>query len=111
MEKTDISPAESKFQISEDWIVVVLAFLTIGLSLGGLVIPTPVYSWNDRTDLYTKVFTGKNLIGIGAQFLLVFVLSLFAGLLNRKSIKTAAIVLPTIYLLTVIALVMAGNKS
>jgi len=111
MEKTDQASSRPKFLVTEDWVAVLLGFLIIILSLGGLIIPVPTYSWSNSEELFKKVFTIQNLVSIGAQFFLVFVISLLSGVLTNKKIKPSVFVFPTIYLLTVIALVLAGNKQ
>lgn len=100
-----------KFSIHEDWAVVVLGFLIIALFVFGLVVPIPTYSWSNGEELFNKIFTSTNLIGIGAQFLLVFIFSVLGALLTKKSLKSSILVFPIIYLLTVVALILAGNKQ
>jgi uncharacterized integral membrane protein (TIGR00698 family) len=111
MEKIDHSATKQSFSITEDWAVVLLGFLIIGLSLSGAIIQIPTYSWSNDTELLSKVFTATNLVAIGAQFVLIFIVSILGGLLTNKKLKAFAIVLPVLYLLTVIALVLAGNKQ
>lgn len=105
------TPPQKEFLIHEDWAVVVLGFFIIILFIIGLVVPVPTYSWSSSTELLENVFEGKNLVGIGAQFLLVFVFSAIGAKLTNKSIKSSLFVFPVIYLLTVIALILAGNKQ
>ena len=100
-----------KFSIHEDWAVVVLGFLIIALFVFDLVVPIPTYSWINSPELFDKIFISKNLIGIGAQFLLVFIFSVMGALLTKKSLKSSILVFPIIYLLTVVALILAGNKQ
>lgn len=105
------SIATHKKLINEDWAVVVLGFLILGLAIVGLVVPVPSFSWSNSTELFEKVFTSKNLIAISAQFLLLYAFSLLGGLLTGKNLKSFVIALPIIYLLTVVALILAGNKQ
>ena len=63
------SPQKS-FSIHEDWAVVVLGFLIIGIFILGLIVPAPSYSWSNSEELFEKVFASKNLLSIGAQFML-----------------------------------------
>ena len=112
MEKT-VQPTtlQQKFLIHEDWAVVVLGFLIIILFVIGLVVPVPTYSWSNSTELFENVLAGKNLLSVGAQFLLVFIFSVLAATLTNKGLKSSVFVFPIIYLLTVVALILAGNKQ
>lgn len=95
----------------EDWAVVVLGFLIIIITLLGLVIPVPSFSWSDGSELVYKVLSGRNLMSIGGQFILVFIFSVAGAFLTNKSLKSIGIVFPSVYILTVMALVLAGNKG
>jgi len=97
--------------LHEDWSVVVLGFAIILLFLSGWIVPVPSYSWSNVSELSDKVFTTQNLSSIGAQFVLVFLFSVLGALLTGKSIKYSVLVFPVIYLLTLIALILAGNKE
>jgi uncharacterized integral membrane protein (TIGR00698 family) len=99
-----------KSLLQEDWAVVVLGFLIIILFVVGLVVPVPMYSWSSSGDLFGNVLGGANLVSIGAQFILVFVFSTLGAVLTSKNLKSAVFVFPFIYLLTVVALILAGNK-
>ena len=102
---------KKKFELQEDWAVVVLGFLIIILALLGLVVPVPSFSWSNGSELLGKVLAPANLVSIGAQFLLVFICSVAGALLSNKSVKSIGIVFPSVYLLTVIALILAGNST
>ncbi len=106
----ELTPSKQSFSIHEDWAVVVLGFLIIVISILGLIVPVPTYSWNNGTELFENVFAGKNLVSIGAQFLLVFIFSFLGALLTNKGLKSSILTFPIIYLLTVVALILAGNK-
>ena len=76
MEKTvQQATGQQRFLIHEDWAVVVLGFFIIILFIIGLVVPVPTYSWSNGEELFENVFGGKNLLSIGAQFILVFIFS------------------------------------
>lgn len=100
-----------RFMISEDWTVNILGFLIIALALGGLSLPEPVFSWKSSDDLGIKVFTAENMSRIGIKFLFVFAIALLGAWLSGKPVKHFIIVFPVIYLLTVIALIVAGNGT
>ncbi|MBC8109521.1 MAG: putative sulfate exporter family transporter, partial [Verrucomicrobia bacterium] len=99
------------FTIPEDWVVVGLGFLIIILALVGLVLPVPAFGWQNGTELIDKVLSVNNLLKIIYQFLLVLVVALMGALLLRKPIKTYLYVFPAIYILSVLALILAGNKQ
>lgn len=111
MEKTiRLKSFQQKYSIHEDWTVVVLGFIIIALFIAGLIVPVPTYSWSNGEELADRVFSGNNMFSICAQFVLVFVFSASGALLTNKSLKSSVFVFPVIYLLTVVALVLAGNK-
>ncbi|MBA4146435.1 MAG: putative sulfate exporter family transporter, partial [Cytophaga sp.] len=106
-----MAAVNNKVVLPEDWTVVVLGFAIILLFLAGWIIPVPTYSWSSSSDLTEKVFAFQNLISIAAQFALVFIFSVLGALLTGKRINYSMITFPIIYVLTVIALLLAGNKE
>ncbi len=99
------------FAISEDWVVVILGLAIIILALSGVIIPKPSFSWADSATLTNKVLSLDNLKIIGAQFGLVYVTAILGAVLLRKDLKALLIVFPIVMLLTVIALIIAGNET
>lgn len=97
--------------ISEDWAVVILGLAIIFLALFGVVVPKPSFSWDTSAILFAKVLSPDNLLVIGAQFLLVFATALVGALLLGKPLKPLLIVFPFIFVLTIFALVLAGNST
>src|SRR5687768_12041749 len=106
-----VSAEKYKFALHEDWAVVVLGFVIILISISGLIIPVPSYSWKNGIELMDKVLTLNNLLSIGAQFLFVFIFSVLAAALTNKPIKNSVLVFPVVYVLTVVALILAGNSE
>jgi uncharacterized integral membrane protein (TIGR00698 family) len=104
-------PSENKFAMNEDWVVVILGFLIIGISIFGFILPVPSFGWKNSEELFTKVFAPKNLGIIGLQFLYVFVVAIIGVLLSGKPMRSSVIVFPVVYLLTIFALVIAGNAT
>jgi uncharacterized integral membrane protein (TIGR00698 family) len=100
-----------RITLTEDWTVVVLGFTIIALFIIGFNIPAPAYSWNNADDLAQKVFVAGNLYRIGGQFLFAYLVILAAAFLLNKPIKAIAVVFPAIFILTVFALVLAGNSE
>ena len=97
------------FSLSEDWTVVVFGFLIIGLYLLGFKIQPPSFGWSDTSELFGKILTIKNLTSLFALFLLVYGIAILASAALGKGISSVAKGFPIIYILTVIALILAGN--
>ncbi|MGZ5135770.1 MAG: YeiH family protein [Flavitalea sp.] len=106
-----VSEGRNKFLLNEDWVVVVLGFLIIILALGGLRIIIPSYSWSNGNELFKKVFAASNVKWLSFQFLFVFVVALAGSWLTGKALKSFVIVFPCIYLITIVAIVLAGNQQ
>lgn len=102
---------EKGFVFTEDWVVVLLGFLIIFISLALFVIPTPSFSWKSGEDLSAKVLTSGNLIAIVIQFVVVFIIAALAVVLTKKPIKSFLVAFPVVWLLSLIALILAGNGA
>ena len=102
---------QKKFTIHEDWVVVILGGLIILLAFVGLILPVPAFSWKTGAELSAVVFSGSNLQIIGLQFLFVLAISGLGALLTGKSISGNLKTFPIVYILTIIALVLAGNAQ
>src|SRR5690606_7919947 len=61
--------------------------------------------------LFAEVLSPENLLTIGAQFLLVFAAALVGAVLLGKPLKPLSIVFPFIFVLTLFALIIAGNNT
>ncbi|HZX73959.1 MAG TPA: putative sulfate exporter family transporter [Cyclobacteriaceae bacterium] len=105
------SQQTSKFSLTEDWTVVILGFLIIFVSIGGLILQVPAYGWKTSEDLFQKVLVGGNLLLLAKQFLFVAAFAVLGALFTNKPLKTYVVVFPVIYILTVIALILAGNAQ
>lgn len=103
--------SSNKFTLHEDWTVVVLGFSIILLSLFGLVLAVPTFGWASGSDLFEKVLSGGNLLKIFTQFALVFLIGGVGALLIGKALKPYLLGFPLVYILTVIALILAGNSG
>jgi len=100
----------TRITIHEDWIVVILAFLIILLTLAGIQIPAPIYSWKTAGDLTDTILTADNFLRITLQFLFTSAIAGIAARLNGKSLRDVWQVFPLIYLISLLALVLAGNS-
>jgi uncharacterized integral membrane protein (TIGR00698 family) len=97
--------------LHEDWTVVVLGLLIILLAIFGVIVPAPSFGWAGTADLSSKLFTAENLSAIGLQFILVLIIAALGTLLTGKPLKHLLIVFPAVFILTSIALILAGNKQ
>jgi uncharacterized integral membrane protein (TIGR00698 family) len=102
---------QKKLTIHEDWVVVILGGLIILLAFVGLILPVPVFAWKTGAELSEKVFSAANLQIIGLQFLFVLVISALGALLTGKSVLSSFKTFPVVYILTIVALVLAGNAQ
>jgi uncharacterized integral membrane protein (TIGR00698 family) len=98
-------------KLQEDWVVVILGFLVIGLALVNVKSPVPIYSWAVANDLTAKVFSGSNLLNILIQFAFVLVIALTGTLLTGKPLKYFLYVFPVVYIISIAAVILAGNKQ
>ncbi|HEX2534996.1 MAG TPA: putative sulfate exporter family transporter [Chitinophagaceae bacterium] len=110
-EDSGAATQQRKGILAEDWTVVLLGFLIIGINLFGFVLPVPSFGWKSTGDLWAKVLGPDNLLLIGWQFIYVGVVAATGALLTGKPLRTFLVVFPAVYLLTVIALVLAGNSG
>ncbi len=97
------------FSLSEDWVVVILGFAIILLALVGIAVPKPSFSWNTSAELMNNVISAENLLKIGAQFVLVYIIAIIGAILLGRSLKSLLIVFPVVFIITIVALIMAGN--
>ncbi len=102
---------EKKFFIHEDWVVVILAALIIALAVGGLILPVPEFNWSNASELFQTVFEPRNLGIIALQFTFVFIIAAIGALLNKRPLKGYLISFPIVYIITIAALILAGNSQ
>lgn len=107
---SNTTTAKARTPLHEDWAVVVLGFLIIFVSFFYLV-PAPAYGWKDGASLRDTVLTGANLAAILVQFVFVFAVGLLGAWLTGKSLRAFVKVFPVIAVLTILALVIAGNSG
>lgn len=100
-----------QYTIHEDWTVVILGFLIIGISLFIFLPEVPVFKWTNGTDLLKDVFASDNLQIIALQFLYLITIGTIGAFLIGKSVKNFLLGFPIVYVLTVIALIIAGNAT
>lgn len=106
-----MSNNQNKVLLNEDWTVVVLGFIIIVITLSGLILPAPSFNWNNQPELFDKVLSAKNIQLLLLQLLLVLVVALIGTWLSGKSIKPFILGFPVLYLLTILALILAGSAA
>jgi len=106
-----MSTPTKQFTIHEDWTVVLLGFIIIGISLFVFLPEVPAFKWSNGTDLFHDVFDLANLKILGLQFLYLISIGTLGALLIGKSVKHFLLGFPLVYILTVIALIIAGNTE
>ena len=106
-----MSSSQNKILLHEDWVVVLLGAFVILLAIIGLNVPVPAFSWRSAAELSTGVFTLNNMTAIGLQFILVLVVAAAGAILTGKPLKRFLIVFPMVYIITLIAIGLAGNAT
>lgn len=99
-----------RYSLPEDWSIVVTGFLIIALVIFGIPLISPNYGWKNTGDLMEKVFSTDNLKLALHLFLCLFVLAIVLAFISGKAVKPVMKGFPAVYLLTTLALVMAGNS-
>lgn len=95
--------------LHEDWTVVLLGFLIIALSLFLFLPLVPVFAWANGTELVQNVLAFENLKIVLVQFIYLISIGSIGAFLVGKSVKDFVLGFPVVYVLTVIALILAGN--
>ena len=98
-----------RFALPEDWSIVVTGFLIIALVIFGFPLISPTYGWKNTGELVEKVFTGYNIKVALHLFICLFALAIVLALISGKPIKPVLKGFPVVYLLTTLALILAGN--
>lgn len=105
-----MSQKTNQFTIHEDWAVVLLGFLIIGISLFIYLPEVPVFKWSNASDLQNDVFNYENIKTLFLQFIYFLGIGILGVFLVGKSVKNFLQGFPIVYVLTVIALILAGNS-
>nr|WP_315151011.1 putative sulfate exporter family transporter [uncultured Flavobacterium sp.] len=105
-----MSQKTKQFTIHEDWAAVLLGFLIIGISLFIYLPAVPVFKWSNAADLQNDVFNYENIKTLFLQFIYFLGIGILGVFLVGKSVKNFLQGFPIVYVLTVIALILAGNS-
>ncbi|MCC9016272.1 MULTISPECIES: YeiH family protein [Flavobacterium] len=106
-----MSTQTKQFTLHEDWTVVVLGFIIIGISLFLFLPEIPVFKWSTGSDLVVDVLNFRNLKILGLQFIYLVSVGTLGTFLIGKSVKNFLLGFPIVYLLTIFALVISGNTT
>ncbi|MBC8986075.1 putative sulfate exporter family transporter [Pedobacter sp. N36a] len=106
-----MSTKTKKLLIHEDWAVVILGSLVILSSLFFFLLPIPVFKWDSLTSLTDKIFQLENLTAIFIQFVFITVIGAVGAFIMGKSVKNFFMGFPAVYVLTILALLIAGSSS
>jgi uncharacterized integral membrane protein (TIGR00698 family) len=106
-----MSTQSKKFNIHEDWTVVILGFIIIGISLFIFLPEVPVFNWSNPADLQTKVFDLQNLEILFIQFIYFIFIGTLGAFLIGRPVRYFLFTFPVVYILTLIALILAGNAA
>lgn len=106
-----MSTQSKKFNIHEDWTVVILGFIIIGISLFIFLPEVPVFNWSNPADLQTKVFDLQNLEILFIQFIYFISIGTLGAFLIGRPVRYFLFTFPVVYILTLIALILAGNAT
>jgi uncharacterized integral membrane protein (TIGR00698 family) len=98
-----------RFALPEDWSIVVTGFLIIALVIFGFPLISPTYGWKNTSELTEKVFNGYNLKVALHLFICLFALAIVLAFISGKPVKPILKGFPIVYLLTTLALILAGN--
>ncbi|MXV16432.1 YeiH family protein [Hufsiella ginkgonis] len=96
-------------QLTEDWTVVLLGGAIIFLALSGVIVPAPSFGWKDSETLFANVLSAANLGKMGQQLLLVLATAVLGSLLTGKPLRKFIWVFPVVFVVTILALLLAGN--
>ncbi|PLK43015.1 YeiH family protein [Emticicia sp. TH156] len=104
------TPAKKIF-FTEDSTVILLGFSIIILSILGVLLPTPSFGWQTSNDLLTKVLSYDNIVKILVLLLAVLTCAIVGALALRKPVVPLLAGIPVIFVLTMLALIIAGNNK
>lgn len=90
--------------------VIIIAILALTRWVPGFTLPLPTYKWATGSDLLNKVLSASNLLLALLTGVIVLVLSGIAIRLSGGSLRNYVKGFFLIYMLAVIALIIAGNK-
>jgi len=106
-----VTSPRNKLLFNEDWVVVLLGLIIILLAFPGILPISPGYHWSNSDDLRYQVLGAPNVTLIAIQFIFVFIIAFIGAVLTGKSPTSYCIVFPAVYMITILAIMLAGNKQ
>src|SRR5687767_81754 len=102
--------------LSEDiWAVLIggllIAIILTGFFFSDMNFTTPVYQWENGNDLLLKVLPANNLLLLAVIGIIFLFLSSLAVAASGNSIKKYIAGFAVIFILAVLSLIIAGNRS
>ncbi len=101
---------EKKSLLSEDWIVVLIGFLIIGVVLYGFKVGTPAFKWSLADHTFQSLLSAENLSKLLSQFVVVLCGAVIAAWLSGKRLGKFIVGFVALYILSIVAQVLAGNS-
>jgi len=113
---TDLNKRSFLSSLSEDIWAVLIGGLLITVILAAVFFSdikfsTPAYQWTNSNDLLSKVLTGNNLLLLAVIGVIFLFLSSLAVAASGNNIRKYVAGFAIIFILAVLSLVIAGNKS
>ena len=108
---SEIKNESSAPLLHEDWATVVLGLAIIVVFLLGWVLPVPSFGWSAINDVGARIFTRPNAGAIVLQFLFTYIVAAIAAVITGKNLRYTLLTFPILFLLTVVALFLAGNSG
>ncbi len=108
---------KKKFTLSEDWLAVliggsiILAFLFLAVSGTDTPFKIPNYKWDTLKDLTENVFSFENIFLLIKIWIIFLVLATFGSWAQGGSIGKFILGFSVVYLVGIISLILAGNKT
>lgn len=99
-----------KLKLSEDWTATVVGWFIILLMVLPFKLTWPSFNWQDADVLINRVFALDNLGHAVIVFVFMFLMVLLTGFLAGKKFKSMALSFPVVFFLTLLAMVVGGNK-
>lgn len=97
--------------LTEDWAAVIIGFLIIVVTIGGLQLAAPAFKWNNTGTLFSGVLSAPNFLRISMLFLFVYTMAIAGAWMTGKPAGGIARSLPVVYIITVLASVAGGYEG
>lgn len=104
-----------KLNLTEDWTATIIGGLVILISvvlfsLSQCTLDWPAFAWSDGKELFSSVFSGKNILNILILFVISYAIVIAVNLLQGKPPGISK-GFPVLFILTIIAMTIGGNKT